>query len=32
MPFLAMRQQLNTDANPVADAWRELTAFFAEES
>jgi hypothetical protein len=32
MPFLAMRQQLNTDANPVADAWWELTTFFAEES
>ena len=30
--FLAMRQRLNTDANPVADAWRELAAFFGEES
>ena len=30
--FLAMRQRLNTDANPVADAWRELAAFFGEKS
>ncbi len=30
--FLAMRQRLSTNANPAADAWRELAAFLGEES
>ncbi|MEN8177386.1 MAG: hypothetical protein ABFS39_02070 [Pseudomonadota bacterium] len=30
--FLTMRQRIAADANPAADAWRELAVFFGEES